>query len=132
MFLKIFPVFIIVPLLELAILIKLGSVIGVWETVWIVVATAVVGASLARRQGVAVLMSIQNDLNAGRMPSQSLMDGLMILVGGIVLLTPGLLTDIAGFFLLVPQTRKLIKLFIQKRIEKRMNIIDISPDERRD
>ena len=128
MFLKIVLVFITVPLIELAILIKLGKAIGTWATVWTVIATAVVGASLARKQGMSVVMSIQNDLNAGRMPSQSIMDGLMIFVGGVVLLTPGLLTDAAGFFLIIPQTRKPIKSFIQKRIEKKMDIIDITPD----
>lgn len=128
MFLKIVLVFITVPLIELAILIKLGKAIGTWATVWTVIATAVVGASLARRQGMSVVMSIQNDLNAGRMPSQSLMDGLMIFVGGVVLLTPGLLTDAAGFLLIIPQTRKPIKSFIQKRIEKKTDIIDITPD----
>lgn len=128
MFLKIVLVFITVPLIELAILIKLGKAIGTWATVWTVIATAVVGASLARRQGMSVVMSIQNDLNAGRMPSQSIMDGLMIFAGGVVLLTPGLLTDAAGFLLIIPQTRKPIKSFIQKRIEKKTDIIDITPD----
>ncbi len=128
MFPLIVTVFIAVPIIELAILIKLGSVMGIWETVWLVVATAVLGASLARWQGTSVVMSIRNDLSGGRMPSNSVMDGIMILVGAVVLLTPGLLTDIAGFLLIIPQTRRIIKLFIQKRIEKKMNIIDIRPD----
>ncbi|QMU55631.1 MAG: membrane protein FxsA [Candidatus Mycalebacterium zealandia] len=128
MFSKIIPIFVVVPLIELAILIKLGSVIGTWETVWIVVATAVVGASLARRQGISVLMSIMNDLSGGRKPSETLLDGVMVLVGGALLLTPGLLTDLAGFALLIPQTRAIIKKSVQKRIERKLNIIDISPD----
>lgn len=128
MFSKIIPVFVAVPLVELAILIKLGSIIGIWETVWIVVATAVLGASLARRQGISVLMSIRDDLNSGRQPSESLLDGVMVLVGGALLLTPGLLTDFAGFALLIPQTRAIIKKSVQKRVERKMNIIDISPN----
>jgi len=113
MFLKIVLVFITGPLIELAILVKLGKAIGTWATVWTVIATAVIGASLARRQGMSVVMSIQNDLNSGRMPSQSLMDGLMIFVGGVVLLTPGLLTDAAGFVLIIPQTSKPINSVLQ-------------------
>ncbi|WP_462137116.1 FxsA family protein [Candidatus Mycalebacterium sp.] len=128
MFSKIIPVFIAVPLIELVILIKLGGVIGTWETVWIVVATAVVGATLARRQGISVLMSITDDLNNGRKPSETLLDGVMVLVGGALLLTPGLLTDLTGFALLIPKIRAIIKKSIQKRIERKLNIIDISPD----
>ncbi|MGI9558474.1 MAG: FxsA family protein [Thermodesulfobacteriota bacterium] len=128
MFFKILPVFVIVPIVEIAILIKLGGLIGGWETVYIVILTAVLGAALAKQQGLSVLTSIMEDMNAGRAPSANLMDGLMILVGAVVLLTPGLVTDFAGFLLLIPQTRRRIKLFVQKRVEKRMNIIDISPD----
>lgn len=128
MFPKIVAAFIAVPLIELAILIKVGNAIGVWQTVWIVVATAVAGASLARWQGMSVLKSIRGDLSMGRMPSESLTDGLMILVGGVTLLTPGLLTDVAGFLFIIPQTRRLIKTLVRKRMEKRMNIIDIRPE----
>ncbi len=128
MFFKILPVFVIVPIVEIAILIKLGGLIGGWETVYIVILTAVLGAALAKQQGLSVLTSIMEDMNAGRAPSANLMDGLMILVGAVVLLTPGLVTDFAGFLLLIPQTRRRIKFFVQKRVEKRMNIIDISPD----
>ncbi len=133
MFPKILFVFITVPLIELAILIKLAGAIGILETVWIVVATAVAGAYLARRQGMSTLMSIRDDLNSGQMPSRSLIDGMMILIGAVALLTPGLLTDAAGFLLLIPVTRSPIKRFALRRIEKHMdrkyNIITIHPDE---
>ena len=96
-------IFIFVPLVELAILIQVGQWIGLWNTIALVVFTGVLGATLARAQGLSVLMKIQRDLAVGIMPEESLFDGVMILVGGIVLLTPGILTDAMGFFLLIPQ-----------------------------
>ncbi len=125
MFFKLLLFFISVPLIELAILIKL---IGVLETIWIVIATGVLGAYLVRRQGMSVLMSIQGDLSNNRIPSESLMDGVMIIVSAVLLLTPGLLTDFAGFLLLIPRMRSTVKTLIRKRIEKKLDIIDISPE----
>ena len=128
MFFRILPFFIVVPIVEIAILIKIGAIIGVWETVYIVIATAVIGSYLVRAQGAAVIMSINRDLNEGRMPAGSVLEGLMVLVGGIVLLTPGLLTDVAGFALLIPYTRRMVKRFVRARMEKRLNIVDVRAD----
>src|SRR3989338_8354739 len=107
--------FTILPALELALLIKVGTHIGVGNTLFIIIFTGILGAYLARLQGFIVLRKIQNDLNRGIMPNSQLMDGLMILVGGILLLTPGFITDAFGFLLLIPWTRWLItKWFSQK------------------
>ncbi len=109
--------FTILPAFELALLIEIGGNIGVGNTLMIIILTGVLGAYLARLQGFIVLQKIQNDLNCGIMPNSQLTDGLMILVGGIVLLTPGFITDTIGFLLLMPWTRNLIKKWFQKKFE---------------
>ena len=118
MFIYIILLFTVLPALELAILIKVGTYIGVGNTLFLIILTGVVGASLARYQGFVVLSKIQENLNRGNMPSSEMIDGLMILVGGVVLLTPGFITDAIGFFLLIPFTRALLKLWIQRRFEQ--------------
>lgn len=127
MFFRILPFFVAVPIIELAILIKLGKVIGVLETVYIVVATAVLGAYLAQAQGASALAAMRRDMSEARMPSEPIMDGILILAGAVALLTPGLVTDLAGFTALIPLTRRMIKRFIRARIERRLGIVDISP-----
>ena len=109
--------FTILPAIELALLIKIGSNIGVGNTFFIIIFTGVLGAYLARLQGFLILRKIQDDLNRGIMPNDQLTDGLMILVGGIVLLTPGFITDVFGFLLLIPWTRTLIKKWFRKKFE---------------
>jgi UPF0716 protein FxsA len=109
--------FVLVPLLELAILIRLGNLIGFWATIAIVVVTGTIGALLAKSQGLQVLAAIRTDLASGRMPTDRLLDGLLILVGGAVLLTPGLLTDVAGLMLLLPFTRNRMKRGVRRRLE---------------
>ena len=99
-------------------LIKVGQYIGAIFTVGIVVFTGVVGAYLARLQGMITLANIQNDVNNGRMPADRLFDGLIILSSGLLLLTPGFITDILGFAGLFPVTRALLKVFIRDKIQK--------------
>ena len=110
--------FTVVPLIELALLIKLGNVIGLWPTILIVIGTGVLGAALARSQGTQVVSAIRAELAEGRPPTESLLNGLLVLVGGVVLLTPGLLTDLLGFSLLVPSTRNWFKRKLQGRLKK--------------
>ena len=109
--------FTVLPALELAILIELGAHIGAGNTLLLIIFTGVLGAYLARLQGFITLTKIQHNLNTGVLPNEDLMDGLMILVGGIVLLTPGLITDTIGFLLLIPWTRLLIKKVLRKKFE---------------
>ena len=118
MFIRLVAVFIIIPLIELVILIKVGSYIGLWPTLLIVILTGVIGAALARQQGFLIISSIRSDLNAGKVPAHELIDGLLVLIGGVVLLTPGFLTDICGFLLLIPQTRSMFKKFIKRQFQK--------------
>ncbi|MGI9553662.1 MAG: FxsA family protein [Thermodesulfobacteriota bacterium] len=118
MFIRLISIFILIPLIELVILIKVGSYIGLWPTILIVVLTGILGASLARYQGFMIINKIKSDVNSGRVPAQELIDGLLVLVGGIVLLTPGFLTDIFGFLLLIPQTRFVFKRFVKKHLQR--------------
>lgn len=121
MFIRLLVVFTVIPLIELIILVKVGSYIGLWPTILIVVLTGIVGASLARYQGFIIINKIRSDVSSGRVPARELIDGLLVLIGGIVLLTPGFITDICGFFLLIPFTRNLIKGFVRSRFERMVN-----------
>lgn len=122
--------FILIPIVELAILIKVGQAIGVLNTVLIVIFTGMAGAFLARTQGLITLMRIQQDINEGVMPTEKLIDGVMILCGGMLLLTPGLISDVIGLMALIPFTRGLIKRWIKRKIKNmitRGRIITIYP-----
>ncbi len=112
--------FVAVPLVELAILLQVAQWIGLLPTVTMVVATGVAGAALARHQGLRAFLAVQGELGAGRLPGRSLLDGLSILVGGAFLLTPGILTDFAGFSLLVPPSRRWLQRLVLRRLERRL------------
>jgi UPF0716 protein FxsA len=118
MFLRLLTLFVALPLVELALLIQVGQWIGLLWTLALVVATGVLGAALARRQGFRTWLAIQAELRQGQVPAGALVDGLLILIGGIVLLTPGILTDLAGFALLVPATRTALKRRLRSRFER--------------
>lgn len=112
--------FIVMPLLELWLLVKLGSHYGVGPTLLLVVVTGILGAWMARTQGLMVLMSIQREMAAGRMPAPQMIDGVMILVAGVMLLTPGLITDAAGFLLLVQPVRVIIRGWMRRQLERKL------------
>jgi len=116
---KIFIPFILIPLVELGILIKIGGIIGAFNTVILVVITGIIGATMAQSQGFMIMRQIRLELESGRMPGRSLLNGLFVLIGGIVLLTPGILTDILGFALLVPQVRELAIEKLMKKLSER-------------
>lgn len=126
MFLRLLALFILLPLAELALLIQVGQWIGLVWTLAVVVVTGFFGAALARRQGLQAWLAIQRELREGRMPGGTLVDGLLILIGGIVLLTPGLLTDLFGFLLLIPGTRSALKLALRRRFERALQRGDAS------
>jgi UPF0716 protein FxsA len=110
--------FIGVPLLDTVTLVFVGRFLGFWETVALVILSGVVGAQLARQQGFAVLRSLQADLAAGRVPAQSVMDCVLILIAGGMMIAPGFLTDIAAILLLLPPVRAPIKRWARRRIER--------------
>lgn len=112
--------FVIVPIIELVLLIQLGQVVGLLPTLALVVFTGVTGAWLARAEGVRVLFQFQRELASGKLPGQAMLDGISVLVGGAFLLTPGVLTDIAGFSLLVPLTRRWLQRGVRARLERQI------------
>ncbi len=119
MLLRLLLLFTIVPLVELYLLITIGGVIGVAPTIAIVIGTGVLGAWLARWQGLAVLRRIGEEMTAGRVPTDALIDGLLVLVAAAMLLTPGLLTDTAGFLLLVPASRAVVRRVVAAAITRK-------------
>ena len=117
MLLKLFLAFTIIPVVEIYLLIEIGSVFGVFTSIALVVFTGILGAYLARIQGLQTLFRIQESLREGRMPSAELLDALLIGLAGLVLLTPGFVTDTVGFILLIPSTRNTIKSWLQSKIK---------------
>lgn len=118
-------VFIAVPLLEIALLIKAGDSFGFWPTLSIVIFTAILGTVMLRWQGMSVMMRAQQTLREGRMPVESVADGVFLLLAGAFLLTPGLLTDGIGFAFLVPQVRRWLGAKILRALSQRMGIGDL-------
>lgn len=117
MLIRLVALFVALPLVELALLIRIGQWLGIGWTLALVIATGVLGAALARRHGLRAWLAIRDELRAGRVPASALADGLLILIGGIVLLTPGLLTDLFGFAMLVPASRNAFKRALRRRFE---------------
>lgn len=112
---------ILVPAAEIGFLIMSGRTIGVLPTIALIIFTGILGAYLAKKQGIETLREAQEQLSYGRIPSNVLLDGICILVGGTLLLTPGFITDFLGFSLLVPTWRKPFKLLLIKGLQKWMN-----------
>lgn len=109
MFIKLFILFITVPLVEIFLLLDASRHIGLWPTIALVIATGIAGAYLTKSQGIDLLRRIQEATGRGELPAQELIDGLFIMAGGLVLLTPGFLTDLIGFVLLTPFSRAPLK-----------------------
>jgi len=113
--------FTLVPLVELFLLIKIGTIIGALPTVLIVVGTGVLGAYLARQQGFMVWSRIQREMELGMFPAEDMLDGLLIFGAGVVLLTPGVITDVIGILILIPFTRLYIREWIKRRLQIMMD-----------
>lgn len=121
MFIKLLLIFILVPVVEAYILFEAGKLIGLPLTIALTIMTGIAGAYLARSQGFQILTDIRQSLDQGHLPARSLTDGAFILVGGILLLTPGFCTDLAGFILLVPSTRNFLIPPFSRWIKKHMD-----------
>lgn len=106
MFRFLFLIFLIVPLVEIYVLLKVGGIIGALPTVVLVVFTAVLGAALIRLQGLVTFWRLQEKLQVGEMPAEEILTGVALLLAGALLLTPGFVTDTVGFLLLVPPVRR--------------------------
>jgi UPF0716 protein FxsA len=112
--------FIVVPIAELAVLIQIGELIGIWWTIALLIADAVLGSMLARSQGRTVWRRFNEAVAGGRVPARETMDGALVLFGGALLLTPGFLSDILGIVLLVPPTRAVVRRVLVRRFAARM------------
>ena len=121
MFLRLAVLFTAIPIIELYILIKIGQVIGALPTIAIVLLTGIVGAGLARQQGARVWFEIEMQMQRGVFPADRLIDGLLLVVAGAVLITPGVLTDVLGFAILIPLSRAPIREWVKARLSRMMD-----------
>jgi UPF0716 protein FxsA len=117
---RLFLLFTLLPMIELFVLIRIGRVIGAWYTLLFVVAMGVLGAWLAKSQGRRVLTEWQTALAEGRVPNEGVLSGLLVLLGGVLLITPGVISDVFGLFLLVPVTRKLVARGVRSWLESQI------------
>lgn len=125
MFFRLFLLFTLIPLIELYLLITVGSYLGAGLTILVVLGTGMAGAYLARLEGWRTWQKIQNELQNGVTPASELIDGVLILAAGLLLITPGILTDVVGFSLLFPPTRAALKIAIRRALEKRVQSTEI-------
>jgi len=121
MLIKLILIFTIIPFIELSLLIEVGTHIGTLNTIMLVIITGILGAFMARIAGLSVLFKIQENLRAGIFPADELFDGVLILIAGALLITPGLLTDALGFLLLFSPGRAGVKKWLKQIVKKKMN-----------
>ena len=118
MLLKLFLAFTLIPFCEIYLLIKIGNYLGAFNTILIVIVTGFLGAYLAKLQGIKTMMRVRESLNRGELPAEEMLDALLIFVAGIVLLTPGFITDVAGIGILVPNTRSWFKRWLRRKFDE--------------
>jgi UPF0716 protein FxsA len=116
----------IIPAVELYLLIQLGQWMGALETVLLIVVTGALGAALAKREGLGVLRQLKEDARTGLPPADRLVEGLMVLIGGVLLLTPGVLTDLTGFALIAPFTRRPLAPLLKRWLASKVKIGGLS------
>lgn len=112
--------FVVVPLVELYVLVQVGQEIGALNTIGLLLAVSIVGAWLAKREGIGVLRRIKAQVNAGQVPASGLVDAALVLFAGVLLLTPGFITDVLGVILLVPPTRALVRRLLRASLVGRV------------
>lgn len=112
--------FLLTPAVELGLLIQVDRLIGFWPTIGLIVATGIVGSFLARREGLTTWKRLNQRLRAGELPGNELADGVIILVAGALLVTPGVLTDVLGFLGLIPPTRAFIRRMLIRRLKRKV------------
>ncbi len=127
------------PLLEIAVLIMVGSSIGVFPTIGVIIGTGILGAMLLRFQGLALLTRMRTEINAGRTPEKEMADGAMIALGGVFLMIPGFISDFLGVLLFIPQVRRLLRQYLGRNInvvragsrQRSSGVVDLEPNEYR-
>lgn len=125
MLFRLILLFTLVPLIELSLLIEIGRQIGLFSTIAIVIITGIIGAYLAKYEGFRVIYRIRQDMSQGRIPAEGLLDGVIILAGGLLLLTPGLITDVIGFLALIPLSRHYIKQYLKRKFKQKIDSREI-------
>lgn len=113
---KLFLLFVIMPIMEIAVLIHVGDIIGGWNTVLLVILSAMIGAYLVKREGVATLAQAQVKIAQGQVPAEEIGSGLLLLIAGVLLVTPGFITDIFGLLLTLPTTRRYLASHVVKMV----------------
>ena len=116
----VFLALLIVPIVEIAAIVAVGRIIGGWPTVMLLVVESLLGAWLVRHEGARTWTALTTALHTGRMPSRELADAALVLIGGTLLLTPGFVTDIVGFFFILPLTRPLTRGFLERAVRARL------------
>ena len=122
MILWLFVAFTLIPAIELLVLLYLGSILGPLQTFMIILITGIVGAGLAKREGLGVLRKLQRELSTGLPPASRLVEGALVFAGGLLLVTPGVFTDLAGFLFILPPTRTWLAPVILKAIASRVDL----------
>lgn len=122
---RLFLLFTLVPLAELYLLVTLGGLMGVGPTIALVAVTGMLGAALARREGRKALASYQEAMAKGQLPEEGIVSGLLILAGGVMLITPGVLTDIFGLSMMIPPVRRAAARLVKRRLQKRIASGDV-------
>ncbi len=123
---KLVILFILTPILDLYILIKVSQNMGFWTTVLLIILTGVAGYFLANSEGKVVLSRINSELSQGNIPGEDLLNGFCILIGGFLLLLPGILTDIVGITMILPGTRNLYKEYLRRKFVSKIRLGDNS------
>ncbi len=119
MLVRLILLFTVIPLIELYLLIQLGSYFGSFHTIMIVLITGIIGGLLARSQGLSVQRQIRVDMQRGIIPTDSLIDGFFILIAGALLITPGMITDVSGFILMIPYFRRWLRKWLKEKLRRR-------------
>ncbi|WP_243115087.1 FxsA family protein [Natranaerovirga pectinivora] len=119
-FTKLVLLFTVMPLVELYVLIEIASKTSWGYTILLVITTGIIGAYMAKSEGKQIISRIQNELSTGHLPGEELINGLCVLIGGALLLTPGILTDIIGFTLIIPVTRIIYKRWIREKFSNKI------------
>jgi UPF0716 protein FxsA len=116
----VFLALLVVPVVEIAAIIAVGRVIGGWQTLLLLVLESLLGAWIVKREGGRTWAALQEALRSGRMPSRQLSDAALVLIGGTLLLTPGFVTDIVGFFFILPMTRPITRTWLENVVARRL------------